>query len=79
MGYDRYGRDPQVLEGGDRLQRKKGHVPCLHLLGQLRMNKLRLLSGGDMRSIADGCVYLLFSHFSWKGDRESVICCMAEE
>ena len=54
-------------------------MTCLHLLGQIRVNKLRLLSGGGVRYIADGCVYLLFINSSLKGNRDSVLRCMAEE
>ena len=79
MGDDRYRRRPQVLEGGDCFQRENGHVLCLHLLGQLHMNKIRLLAGGGVCSIADVSVSFLFVHSLWKGDMDDVLRCMAEE
>ena len=54
-------------------------MPYLHLLGQLYVNKLRLIFGRGVSSIADGRLYLLFVHSSWKSYKDAVIRCMVED
>ena len=54
-------------------------MPYLHLIGHLRLNKIHVLSGGGVSSIADGRVSLLFLHSLWKGGMDSVLRCMVEE
>ena len=61
------------MEGVDRFQRGNGHVPCLHLFVQLRVNELHLLIGEDVSPIANDRLFLLLIHFSWKGDRDAVL------
>ena len=76
---DRYSKESQFLEGDYHFQRGNGHVPYLHLIGHLRLNKIHVLSGGGVSSIADGRVYLLFLHSLGKGGMDSVLRYMVEE
>ena len=39
------------MEGVDSFQRENIHVPCLHLLGQLCVYELRILTGGGVNPI----------------------------
>ena len=66
------------MEVVDRFQRENGHVPCLHLLGQLRINELCLLIGRDIIPIADGRLFLLLVHYSWKGYQDAMLRCMTD-
>ena len=53
-------------------------VNYLHnLLVQLRVNELCLLIGRGISPIAVGCLFLLLVHYSWKGDQDAVLRCMA--
>ena len=67
------------MEDVGRFQRGNGHVPCLQLFVQLRINELHLLIGEDVSPIANGRLFLLLIHSSWKGDWDAVLCCCMEE
>ena len=61
------------MEVVDRFQRENGHVPCLHLLGQLRVDELCLLIVRGISPIADGRLFLLLVHSLWKGNEDAML------
>ena len=71
-------REQHVMKVVERFQRGNCHMPCLHLLSQIRVNELRLLIVGGISPIADVRLFLLLVHSSWKGDEDTALCCMAD-
>ena len=66
------------MEVVDLFQMENVHMPCLHLLVQIRFNELHLIIGGDISPTKNGRLFLLLVHFLWKEDWDAMLRYMAD-